>query len=152
MLTYGDEIGMPGDFGEDGRRPMPWAARGSDPARWDEATYAAYRTLIRARRSTPALHSGGMRWLHSQDDALVFLREHPEGTALVHLARAAHDPVRLPAAGLPGVGEGQPLVGTPPQTTQCRCCWRRQDLGCGCGCGSHRCPTGPEAKRRVVPG
>ena len=24
MLTYGDEIGMEGTFGEDGRRPMPW--------------------------------------------------------------------------------------------------------------------------------
>ena len=31
MMTYGDEIGMRGDSGEDGRRPMPW----TDPALWD---------------------------------------------------------------------------------------------------------------------
>ncbi len=114
MLTYGDEIGMQGDFGEDGRKPMPWAARGVDDARWDEATYAAYRTLIKARRSTPALHSGGLRWLHAQDDALVFLREHPEGSALVHVARDAHAQIRLRGEDLPEIVEGHPLVGSAP--------------------------------------
>lgn len=118
MVTYGDEIGMPGDFGEAGRRPMPWSARGTDPALWDEATYAAYRSLIRARRGTPALHSGGMRWVHAAGEALVFLREHPHGTALVHIARAAHPPIELPLEALPGVRDGEALIGEAPQISE----------------------------------
>ncbi len=115
MVTYGDEIGMPGDFGEAGRRPMPWAARGTDPQQWDEELYAAYRTLIRARRDNPALYAGGLRWVHTGEDDLVFLREHPEQSVLVHLARAAHDPVRLPMELLPGVTDGACLAGPAPE-------------------------------------
>jgi alpha-glucosidase len=115
LVTYGDEIGMPGDFGEAGRRPMPWSARGTDPDQWDEELHDTYRTLVRTRRASPALASGGLRWLHTEDDALVFLREHPEETVLVHLARAAHDPVSLPAYFLPGIGDGCALVGPPPR-------------------------------------
>ncbi|MGB3594319.1 MAG: glycoside hydrolase family 13 protein [Ornithinimicrobium sp.] len=118
MVTYGDEIGMRGDFGEDGRRPMPWLARGSDSARWDDATLQTYRSLIAARRSTPALHTGGLRWLHTEEDAMVFLREHPSGTALVHIARDAHAPIHLPAAGLPGVDSGRGLVGPAIEVTE----------------------------------
>jgi len=113
MITYGDEIGMLGDFGEAGRRPMPWSAKGVDTELWDEELYAAYRALIRARRDSPALSAGGLRWVHAEDDALVFLREHPQETALVHLARGAHEPVRVPAAWLPGVEGGRAAYGPP---------------------------------------
>ena len=41
MVTYGDEIGMEGAYGEDGRRPMPW-----DERRWDRQLFAAYQSLI----------------------------------------------------------------------------------------------------------
>lgn len=111
MITYGDEIGMPGDFGEAGRGPMPWSARGAEPDRWDEELYAAYRALVRTRRDSAALSAGGMRWVHAEDDALVFLREHPQETALVHLARGAHQPVRVPAAWLPGAQAGRAAYG-----------------------------------------
>lgn len=114
MVTYGDEIGMPGDFGEAGRRPMPWSAAGVDPGRWDEATYAAYRTLVRARREHPALHSGGMRWVHAEGEAMVYLREAEGGTALVHIARHAHRPVRLPLGSLPGLAAGSAVIGPAP--------------------------------------
>lgn len=97
MVTYGDEIGMEGEFGEDGRRPMPW-----DESRWDTGTLEAYRALIAARTASSALREGGLRWVHAGDDALVFLREAPEETALVHVARGAHDAVALPADRLPG--------------------------------------------------
>ncbi|MCB1252200.1 MAG: glycoside hydrolase family 13 protein [Austwickia sp.] len=139
MITYGDEIGMLGEFGEDGRRPMPWDAApgrggrgGSDPAAtpggeppattpggappattpagepplWDERLHTVYRDLIAMRRASPALHAGGLRWVYADDDVLVYLREHPQQTALVHLARLAHDPVRLPAAALDGIESG----------------------------------------------
>jgi alpha-glucosidase len=62
MLTYGDEIGMRGDFGEDGRRPMPW-----DETQWDERLLEVYRGLIgRARPSGTVVCAGSMptttRW------------------------------------------------------------------------------------------
>src|ERR1035437_11142330 len=95
MMTYGDEIGMRGEFGEDGRRPMPWKAvkseddEQSDADRWDARLLEVYRGLISARNLSHALRHGGLRWVHA-DDVLVILRESTEQRALVHCARAAH--------------------------------------------------------------
>ncbi|MGA8978067.1 MAG: glycoside hydrolase family 13 protein [Pedococcus sp.] len=109
MFTYGDEIGMPGEFGEDGRRPMPW-----DESHWDARLVAAYRGLIGARRGSVALREGGMRWVHADDDALVFLRESPGEVALVHCARAAHAPVTLSTQHLPGIAGAREVYGPAP--------------------------------------
>ncbi|HEX5523298.1 MAG TPA: glycoside hydrolase family 13 protein [Pedococcus sp.] len=106
MLTYGDEIGMEGEYGEDGRRPMPWGSDG-----WDSRLLETYRGLIAARRSSPALREGGMRWVYADDEALVFLRETPSEVALVHCARDAHDPVVLSTRHLPGIAGAQAAYG-----------------------------------------
>jgi alpha-glucosidase len=123
MVCYGDEIGMEGNFGEAGRRPMPWSAapessggEPADPHRWDEQLRQEYAALIRARRSSPALTAGGMRWVHASPDALVFLREHRDETALVHVARAGHDPITLPGAHLPGATGGAAAYGPAVQS------------------------------------
>ena len=42
-----------------------------------------------------------MRWIDVGDDHLVYLRESNEQRLLVHVARAAHDPVRVPLSVLP---------------------------------------------------
>ncbi|MEO7449114.1 MAG: glycoside hydrolase family 13 protein [Humibacillus sp.] len=109
MLMYGDEIGMEGAFGEDGRRPMPW-----DESAWDTDTLAVYRGLIAARRGSVALRRGGQRWVHAEGDAMVFLRETEQQVALVHVARAAHDPIVLPARLLAGIEAGAPAYGPSP--------------------------------------
>jgi alpha-glucosidase len=57
------------------------------------------------RRRTIALRHGGLRWLHVDDDTLVYLRVHPEGRTLVQLTRAAAGPVTLDAAAL-GIDRG----------------------------------------------
>lgn len=106
MLTYGDEIGMEGHFGEDGRRPMPW-----DESDWDTMLLDVYRGLIGARRNSSALRHGGLRWVHAEGDAIVFLRESAEETALVHVARAAHEPVKLDVRHLAGIGTGHAAYG-----------------------------------------
>ena len=106
MLTYGDEIGMEGEFGEDGRRPMPWGSDG-----WDSRLLETYRGLIAARRSSPALREGGMRWVYADDETLVFLRETPTEVALVHCARDAHDPVVLSTRHLPGIARAHAAYG-----------------------------------------
>jgi len=106
MITYGDEVGMEGAFGEDGRRPMPWSGQG-----WDEDLRAVYRALVATRRSSTALRDGGLRWVYAGDDAIAYLREAPGETALVHLSRAAHPQIRLPARLLGGLATGRPAYG-----------------------------------------
>jgi alpha-glucosidase len=69
---------------------------------WDERLHTAYRSLIGVRRESVALRRGGMRWLYAGRDALVYLREAPGETALVHIARDAHPPITLDARLLPG--------------------------------------------------
>ena len=123
MMTYGDEIGMRGEYGEDGRRPMTWNTELSDdPVRsddavqssddeeqsegrgWDARILEVYRGLISARNLSHALRHGGLRWVHA-DDVLVFLRESTEQTALVHCARAAHAPIQAAIRHLTGVAD-----------------------------------------------
>ena len=107
MMTYGDEIGMRGDFGEDGRRPMPW----DDAGTWDARILEVYRGLISARSSSDALRHGGLRWVHTGDDVLVFLRESTEQSALIHCARAAHEPIPISTQQLTGVAEAHTAYG-----------------------------------------
>lgn len=113
MLTYGDEIGMEGLFGEDGRRPMPW-----DERRWDKGILETYRALIAARKGSVALRRGGLRWVYAAADVIVFLRESADEVALVHVARAAHDAVSIETRHLPGVGTGRSAYGPSPQITR----------------------------------
>jgi alpha-glucosidase len=113
MITYGDEIGMEGAYGEDGRRPMPW-----DERRWDKTLFECYQSLIAARRESVALRRGGLRWVYAGDDVIVYLRESAQETALVHLARAAHDPVVLDARRLPGIADGHTAYGPSLEITR----------------------------------
>lgn len=96
MVFAGDEIGLEGVLGEDSRRTMPW----DHPDRWDHDTLAAYSSLSAQRREHVALRRGGLRWAHVSDDALVFLREHPDETALVCVRRAAGPAIELPSLGI----------------------------------------------------
>lgn len=97
-ILYGDEIGLTGAGADrdSSRVPMPWHDRG----RWDMALLDEVRTLVHLRRSVPALRAGGFRWLHVADDHLTFLREHPEGDVVVHVARAPHAGIALPLSDL----------------------------------------------------
>lgn len=106
MVTYGDEVGMRGHFGEDGRRPMPWDQAGGGPE-WDEGLRTAYARLARLRRESVALRRGGLRWVYAGDNVLVYLREAPGESALVHIARAAHEPVRIALDELPGLADSR---------------------------------------------
>jgi alpha-glucosidase len=108
MLTYGDEIGMEGEFGEDGRRPFPWTGKeDTHPLRH------VYRALIELRRKSAALRTGGLRWIHAEGDALVYIRETADERILVHCARSAHDPLVIDATELQA-DASQPLYGAAP--------------------------------------
>jgi alpha-glucosidase len=102
MIWAGDEIGMEGLSGEDGRRPFPWHR----PDLWHTPTLQAYRSLARVRTASDALQRGGLRWLFADDDRLVFVRETAEETALVLLARGPGPAIRVPTEAL-GLQDGQ---------------------------------------------
>lgn len=58
-MTYaGEEIGLEGNNGEDGRRPFPWHR----PETWQHQTLDTYRRLGAVRTSSTALRDGGLRW------------------------------------------------------------------------------------------
>ena len=115
MVFAGDEVGVQGALhSEDGRRAFPW-----DESTWDRGAYEIYRSLIALRRSHAALRSGGLRWLHTADDVVLFERALPGETLVVQVSRAAHAPVIAPFAashvlGGPDLAPGAPLPSEGP--------------------------------------
>jgi alpha-glucosidase len=134
MIYAGDEIGLETKGPEYARIPIPWAHKD----RWDQTRLSYTQALFTTRAGSTALRRGGLRWLYIGEDALVFLREAPTETVLVHAARADHTPVLLPAVvvGRELVG----LAGTPdlrvvddgmislPSSGQSFGMWRLQDI------------------------
>jgi alpha-glucosidase len=110
-ICAGTEFGLTATFGEPGRIPMPW----NRPAERDATTHDAYRALFGLRAAEPALQEGGLRWWHADAEALVFSREHAEGTVLVQARRSPGTPVTLPLdaglTGLYGSGNLKPVSG-----------------------------------------
>ncbi len=103
MVFAGDEFGLTGVNGEDGRRPMPWG----DPGRWDSVTLGRYRDLIGLRRAQPALRHGGLRTAYVDADTIAYWRETAQQRLLVLVRRAAG----TPGATVPGVRGGTNLYG-----------------------------------------
>lgn len=91
LLTYpgvpsiyaGDEIGLEGAWGEDGRRPMPWGKE----KEWDNAFFNSVSQLVRIRKESDALANGGLRWIEVDDDSILFLRESKRQKLLVFISR-----------------------------------------------------------------
>ncbi|MCB7135434.1 glycoside hydrolase family 13 protein [Cellulosimicrobium marinum] len=119
LLTYpgtpvvfaGDEVGLTGLNGEHARATMPWDDAVTGAGRWDGATFDLFRSLVAVRRGSHALRSGGMRWVHVDDDALVFLRETAHERVLVAVARAPWPGVRLHPAVVAGARDAERLHG-----------------------------------------
>lgn len=107
VVYAGDEFGLEAFDGEMSRTPMPWD-------RIDEPEIAerlsVYRDLIGLRRAHPALATGGLRWLHTDDSAAVFIRESAEESILVAAARDGVDAV-LPAPLVAGAAQARVLYG-----------------------------------------
>ena len=136
MVFAGSELGLEGSDLDAARQPYPWDALADTPGDFQGAVpptrrrlsdaagsapavdldlFAFTRTLAHLRRRHPALAQGGLRWLHTGDDVVLYERAHPDETILALAARAAHPPVLAPAPavslldGRP-VAAGQPLV------------------------------------------
>ena len=93
VLTYpgvpsifaGDEIGLEGAWGEDGRRTINW----DDQSTWDMGFLTEVKKLISIRKRHDAFINGGLRWVLVEDDCLAFLRESKKETILVFVSRKA---------------------------------------------------------------
>lgn len=97
----GDEFGLAGGDGEESRTPMPW---GSEESPEVAERIELYRTLIGLRRAHPVLGDGGLRWVHVDDDAIVFVRESAQESVLVVASLADVDLV-LPAGAVAVAGD-----------------------------------------------
>lgn len=107
VVFAGDEFGLTGVDGEASRTPIPWGTEGQPDT---AERIALYRDLVGLRRAHPVLGTGGLRWLHVDDDGLVFVRESAEETVLVLAARGDVD-IELPAGALAGAAAAEALFG-----------------------------------------
>jgi alpha-glucosidase len=120
MIYAGDELGLEGRWGEDGRRTMPW----DEPGSWHTDTLAVYRELARLRRSSDALARGGIRYVHVSSDAVAYLRETRSEQLLCLAARAAHDPISTPFTNLETLYGGDARDGVLPADGPAFHIWR----------------------------
>lgn len=107
VVFAGDEFGLTGADGEASRTPIPWGTE-AEPA--TAAHLALYRDLIALRRAHPVLGTGGLRWLHGDEETVVFVRESASESVLVLATRGGAD-AGLPAGLLPGADEARALFG-----------------------------------------
>jgi Glycosidases len=105
VLTYpgvpsifaGDEIGLEGSWGEDGRRTINW----EDRSQWDHNFMDNVRQLISIRKSNDALVNGGLRWITAEKDFILYLRESKKQSILVFVSRkGVNAKIDLSALGL----------------------------------------------------
>jgi alpha-glucosidase len=91
LLTYpgvpsiyaGDEIGVEGISGEDGRRTINW----EDRSAWDHAFLKEIKKLIAIRKVNDAFINGGLRWLVVDDDYVIFSRQSKKQEIVVFVSR-----------------------------------------------------------------
>ena len=114
VVFAGDEFALTGADGESSRTPIPWGTEG-DPIVAERL--ALYRELIALRHAHAALQTGGMRFVHVDDEALVFVRESADETVLVVAARGDLS-VELDAQALPGASQAVDLFGNVTLATE----------------------------------
>jgi neopullulanase len=138
---YGDEIGMSGGGDPDNRRDFPggWAEDAKNAFTAEGRTaeqqelFSYVQTLLRLRREHPALQSGKLWHLFSDETAYAFLRETEEERMLVvfnnsiaprELKIPLHDTTAQGAAGFTpvfgkakaGVSQGEAHVAAPSES------------------------------------
>lgn len=92
MIYYGDEVGMTGGKDPDCRRGMLW-----DPDRQDATTFEWYQTLLRIRKTVPAVTAGRLIRQDAWDDlSLIRITRELEGQRATIIFHAAEGPVELP--------------------------------------------------------
>jgi alpha-glucosidase len=115
VLTYpgvpsifaGDEIGLEGSWGEDGRRTINW----DDRSQWDHTFMGDVAQLISIRKGNDALINGGLRWVAAEKDYILYLRESSKQSILVFVSRKSVN-AKIDLSDL-GLKVSRTLFGTP---------------------------------------
>jgi glycosidase len=112
-MYYGDEIGMPGGGDPDNRRDFPggWPGDPKNAFTTDGRTaeqqelFTYVQRLLQLRREHPALQSGKLWHLFSDDTAYVFLRETEEERVMVAFNNSSESrELRIPFDDTPAKG------------------------------------------------
>jgi len=96
QIYYGDEIGMPGGGDPDNRRDFPggWISDANDAftqagrTRDQQEIFSYVQSLLRLRREHPALNTGQLWHLASDESSYVFARESEEERLVVAFNKA----------------------------------------------------------------
>ena len=109
-VWMGEELGMTGDWGEDGRKPMPW----DKPETWNTELLEWYSTMGAIRRDHEALRRGSLRWAYVAPDVIAYLREAENERLLIVASRSDFESFDVSRAGLGVAAETalEPLIGT----------------------------------------
>ncbi|WP_404434832.1 glycoside hydrolase family 13 protein [Microbacterium lacus] len=107
VIFAGDEFALTGADGESSRTPIPWDDISTAPI---AERIDLYRELISLRRAHPVLATGGLRWLHVDEETVVFVREATDESMLVVATRGDAD-VELAPGLLAGATEAVELTG-----------------------------------------
>ncbi len=107
VIFAGDEFALTGADGESSRTPIPWDDISTPPI---AERIDLYRELISLRRAHPVLATGGLRWLHVDDETVVFVREAAEESVLVLATRGDAD-VELAPGLVASVADAVALTG-----------------------------------------
>jgi alpha-glucosidase len=91
LLTYpgvpsifaGDELGLEGAWGEDARRTIDWTQ-----SNWNQELFAEVKKLVKIRKTHHALAEGGIRWVHTADDSVAFIRESHQEKLMIIATRS----------------------------------------------------------------
>jgi alpha-glucosidase len=96
-IFAGDEIGLEGSWGEDGRRTINW----EDRSQWDHSFMSKVQQLIAIRKGNDALINGGLRWIAAEKDFILYLRESKKQSVLIFVSRTGvNAKIDLSALGL----------------------------------------------------
>jgi glycosidase len=64
-------------------KPALWAAL----EKWNLDLQAGFKELISIRKSHDALINGGIRWIHTSEDSMAYLRESKKESLLIYISR-----------------------------------------------------------------
>jgi alpha-glucosidase len=70
-----------------------------------------YQALAKLRKENPALTSGSMRFLRSDAESIVYVRESAKQAVVVCVTRNSKSPVRIPKDAVPGLAKAINIYG-----------------------------------------
>jgi alpha-glucosidase len=107
VVWAGDEFGLDGFNGEKSRTPIPW--NNERPS--DLSMVETYANLAALRKKFPALVDGALRYVHSDDETIIYTRENKKQTMLIVATRGKVKSLKLATESIPGIEDAELVFG-----------------------------------------